>query len=176
MIRDFSELAHGTRLPNARTPGNLKQRRGNSPENGREKQMARQEGFEPPTCGLEVRCSIQLSYWRVRVENDVGTGKPVSMFHLCFRLQKLVSIPYFTPGCHGKQRKSSQQHRDYGLVISHTGPVAVSRTITPCSARWVRAISAAAQSFRWRASSRSRMSRSISGASGHSWSLSTARI
>ena len=26
--------------------------------------MVRQEGFEPPTHGLEVRCSIQLSYWR----------------------------------------------------------------------------------------------------------------
>ena len=26
--------------------------------------LARQEGFEPPTYGLEVRCSIQLSYWR----------------------------------------------------------------------------------------------------------------
>lgn len=26
--------------------------------------MARQEGFEPSTAGLEIRCSIQLSYWR----------------------------------------------------------------------------------------------------------------
>ena len=26
--------------------------------------MARQEGLEPPTYGLEGSCSIQLSYWR----------------------------------------------------------------------------------------------------------------
>ena len=26
--------------------------------------LARQEGFEPPTHGLEGRCSIRLSYWR----------------------------------------------------------------------------------------------------------------
>ncbi len=27
--------------------------------------LVRLEGFEPTTYGLEVRCSIQLSYWRI---------------------------------------------------------------------------------------------------------------
>lgn len=28
--------------------------------------MARPEGFEPPTHGVEIRCSIHLSYGRIR--------------------------------------------------------------------------------------------------------------
>ena len=27
--------------------------------------LARSEGFEPPTLGIEIRCSIQLSYERL---------------------------------------------------------------------------------------------------------------
>ena len=33
--------------------------------------MVRQQGFEPGTYGLEVRCSIQLSYWRTVREKRV---------------------------------------------------------------------------------------------------------
>ena len=35
--------------------------------------MARLEGFEPPTVGLEIRCSIQLSYRRARKANGAET-------------------------------------------------------------------------------------------------------
>lgn len=31
--------------------------------------MVRQEGIEPPTYGLEDRCSNPLSYWRILVES-----------------------------------------------------------------------------------------------------------
>ena len=34
--------------------------------------MVRQAGLEPATYGLEVRCSIQLSYWR---KQDVYISK-----------------------------------------------------------------------------------------------------
>ena len=37
-------------------------------------QMARQEGFEPPTYCLEGSCSIQLSYWRISMERVTGIG------------------------------------------------------------------------------------------------------
>ena len=35
--------------------------------------MARQQGFEPRAHGLEGRCSIQLSYWRICI-NGAGEG------------------------------------------------------------------------------------------------------
>ncbi len=34
--------------------------------------MARLEGIEPPTDGLEIRCSIQLSYRRSWSGNNLG--------------------------------------------------------------------------------------------------------
>ena len=36
--------------------------------------MARQKGFEPLAYGLEIRCSIQLSYWRTTEINGSGAG------------------------------------------------------------------------------------------------------
>ncbi len=45
----------------------------------------RQSGFEPETVGLENRCSIQLSYWRVAFGNakvDICTRIP--KYHLLF--------------------------------------------------------------------------------------------
>jgi hypothetical protein len=47
---------------------------------------ARQEGIEPPTYGLEGRCSIQLSYWRMqrsrlcRISYLVATPPAVRFF------------------------------------------------------------------------------------------------
>ena len=57
--------------------------------------MARQGGLEPPTTGLEIRCSIQLSYWRAAVipfdrlrldealpEKIAGAPKTLSLIHI----------------------------------------------------------------------------------------------
>jgi hypothetical protein len=34
--------------------------------------LARSEGFEPPALGIEIRCSIQLSYERVSLFNGLA--------------------------------------------------------------------------------------------------------
>ncbi len=40
--------------------------------------MVRQAGFEPATYGLEGRCSIQLSYWRIRVADKSRMEKEIN--------------------------------------------------------------------------------------------------
>lgn len=36
--------------------------------------LVHQAGFEPATDGLEIRCSVQLSYWCVKVYTTERTG------------------------------------------------------------------------------------------------------
>lgn len=40
--------------------------------------LALQERFELPTPALEERCSIQLSYWSIKVERKVADGSSAS--------------------------------------------------------------------------------------------------
>ncbi len=42
-----------------------------------EYQLARQEGFEPSTHGLEGRCSVLLSYWRNGRGERIRTSDPL---------------------------------------------------------------------------------------------------
>lgn len=47
--------------------------------------FVRQSGFEPETVGLENRCSIQLSYWRVVFGNaKVDICSTIPKYHLLF--------------------------------------------------------------------------------------------
>ncbi len=49
--------------------------------------MARQQGLEPRTCGLEGRCSIRLSYWRKPHKKSLSKrDKHVRMHDVCERL------------------------------------------------------------------------------------------
>ena len=50
---------------------------GGKPSDCQQKTGLRQGGIEPPTRGLEGRCSIQLSYWRVRVTRCHGARRDV---------------------------------------------------------------------------------------------------
>jgi hypothetical protein len=46
-------------------------------ENNSQKKVARPERFELPTLWFEARCSIQLSYGRIRVINSLRCPLPV---------------------------------------------------------------------------------------------------
>lgn len=48
--------------------------------------MVRQRGIEPPALGLEVLCSIQLSYWRILV-------LAVGLEPTRYRYQRILSPP-----------------------------------------------------------------------------------
>ncbi len=69
----FSRL----RLKNRHNEGHRELRKG----------LARQGGFEPSTCGLEVRCSIQLSYWRTSYLVEINfqkKNKDISLAHTVY--------------------------------------------------------------------------------------------
>jgi hypothetical protein len=43
---------------------------------GAGREVVRQGGLEPPTHGLEGRCSIHLSYWRTKTERGFFVNEP----------------------------------------------------------------------------------------------------
>ena len=55
--------------------------------------LARQLGFEPKTYGLEVRCSIQLGYWR---KNGAGDGNRTHVIGLEGRRSAIELHPQST--------------------------------------------------------------------------------
>ena len=65
--------------------------------------LVRQKGFEPPTHGLEVRCSILLSYWRTNGAGDgnrthvaslEGWNSAIELHpHIFYQIQSPFSIP-----------------------------------------------------------------------------------
>jgi hypothetical protein len=51
--------------------------------------VASQEGFEPPADGLEVRCSIQLSYWDIKTYNHMERVMGIEPTRLAWKARAL---------------------------------------------------------------------------------------
>ena len=104
-------------------------------------------GIEPVTCGLEDRCSIQLSY-RGRLFSDKGLRR-FSGFSSVYRLIRLFIRPYaekpFVPACWAtaSSRSSYQCHDDRqptcaavrGAIIwsTSTWSIVASASVPPCN-------------------------------------------
>src|SRR4249920_382250 len=82
--------------------------------------LARLEGVEPPTGGLEIRCSIQLSYRRSRKSGGAGAKSGREDLNLRPPAPKAGALPgCATPRCRHRRQ------------VPHFSPLAVAPSIGP---------------------------------------------